>query len=54
MTDPETDVYKAFVDGDVKVGDVVNVYGFVYWYDADEDGQSGDGINTHITKITEG
>ena len=54
LTDPETDVYKAFVDGDVKVGDVVNVYGFVYWYDADEDGQSGDGINTHITKITEG
>jgi len=23
----------------------------VYWYDADEDA-SGDGINTHITKIT--
>ena len=54
LTGPETDVYKAFVDGDVKVGDVVNVYGFVYWYDADEDGQSGDGINTHITKITAG
>lgn len=51
LTDPETDVYKAFVDGDVKVGDVVDVYGFVYWYDADEDA-SGDGINTHITKIT--
>ena len=54
LTGPDTDVYKAFVDGDVKVGDVVNVYGFVYWYDADEDGQSGDGINTHITKITKG
>ena len=52
LTDPETDVYKAFVDGDVKVGDVVDVYGFVYWYDADEDA-SGDGINTHITKITD-
>ena len=52
LTDPETDVYKAFVNEEVKVGDVVNVYGFVYWYDADEDGQSGDGINTHITKIT--
>ena len=54
LTDPETDVYKAFVNEDLKVGDVVNVYGFVYWYDADEDGQSGDGINTHITKITKG
>ena len=52
LTGPETDVYKAFVDGDVKVGDVVNVYGFVYWYDADEDGESGDGINTHIIQIT--
>ena len=52
LTDPETDLYKAFVDGELKVGDVVNVYGFVYWYDADEDGESGDGINTHITKIT--
>ena len=52
LTDPETDVYKAFVNEDVKVGDVVNVYGFVYWYDADEDGESGDGINTHITQVT--
>ena len=49
LTGPETDVYKAFAD--LQVGDVVNVYGFVYWYDADEDGQSGDGINTHITQI---
>ena len=53
LTDPESDVYKAFVNEDIKVGDVVNVYGFVYWYDADEDA-SGDGINTHITKITNG
>ena len=51
LTGPETDVYKAFADGELKVGDVVNVYGFVYWYDADEDA-SGDGINTHITKVT--
>ena len=49
LTGPDTDVYKAFAE--LQVGDVVNVYGFVYWYDADEDGQSGDGINTHITKI---
>ena len=54
LTDPETDLYKAFVNEEIKVGDVVNVYGFVYWYDADEDGESGDGINTHITKITKG
>ena len=51
LTDPETDIYKKFVDGKINVGDVVDVYGFVYWYDADEDA-SGDGINTHITKIT--
>ena len=58
LTDPETDAYKASVDGDVKVGDVVNVYGFVYWYDADvEPGVASEnpaGINTHITKITKG
>ena len=51
LTDPETDIYKKFVEGKIAVGDVVDVYGFVYWYDADEDA-SGDGINTHITKIT--
>ena len=49
LTDPDTDVYKAFAD--LQVGDVVDVEGFVYWYDADEDA-SGDGINTHITKVT--
>ena len=49
LTDPDTDVYKAFAD--LKVGDKVDVEGFVYWYDADEDA-SGDGINTHITKVT--
>ena len=51
LTDPDTDIYKKFVEGKIEVGDVVDVYGFVYWYDADEDA-SGDGINTHITKIT--
>ena len=49
LTGPETDLYKAFET--LAVGDVVNVEGFVYWYDADEDGESGDGINTHITAI---
>ena len=51
LTDPESDLYKMFVNEELQVGDVVNVYGFVYWYDADEDGESGDGINTHITAI---
>lgn len=49
LTDTETDVYKAFAN--LKAGDVVDIEGFVYWYDADEDA-SGDGINTHITKVT--
>ncbi len=40
LTDPETDVYKAFAD--IAVGDVVNVEGFVYWYN---------GVNTHITAV---
>ena len=58
LTAPDTDVYKAFVNGDIKVGDVVNVYGFVYWYDADVEpgvaSENAAGINTHITKITKG
>lgn len=41
LTDPETDVYKAFAE--IKAGDVVDIEGFVYWYN---------GINTHITKVT--
>ncbi len=49
LTDPETDLYKAFAE--LQVGDKVDIEGFVYWYDADEDA-SGDGINTHITKVT--
>ena len=41
LTGPDTDVYKAFAD--LVEGDVVNVEGFVYWYN---------GINTHITSVT--
>ena len=41
LTGPETEVYKAFET--LKAGDVVDVTGFVYWYN---------GINTHITVIT--
>lgn len=37
----DTDVYKAAQN--LKVGDTIDVEGFVYWYDA---------INPHITKIT--
>ncbi len=40
LTAPETDVYKAFAD--IAVGDVVNIEGFVYWYN---------GVNTHITAV---
>ena len=42
LTAPETDVYKAFTEETVKVGDKVDVTGFVYWYE---------GVNTHITAI---
>ena len=49
LTGASTDVYKA-VEA-LKAGDKVDIEGFVYWYDADEDA-SGDGINTHITKVT--
>lgn len=41
LTDPDTEVYKAFAD--LQVGDKVDIEGFVYWYD---------GINTHITSVT--
>ena len=41
LTGPETDLYKSFET--LKVGDKVDVIGFVYWYN---------GINTHITGIT--
>ena len=41
LTDPETDTYKAFAD--LKEGDVVDITGFIYWYE---------GVNTHITAVT--
>jgi len=40
LTGPDTDVYKAFAD--LKAGDVIDVEGFIYWYE---------GVNTHITKV---
>ena len=40
LTDPETDVYKAFAD--LAAGDVVDMEGFLYWYE---------GVNTHITAV---
>ncbi len=42
LTGPETEVYTAV--GNLHAGDVVDVEGFVYWYN---------GVNTHITKVTE-
>ena len=41
LTGPETEVYAAV--GALNVGDVVNVEGFLYWYE---------GVNTHITGIS--
>ena len=41
LTGPNTDVYKAFAD--IKAGDVINVEGFLYWYN---------GVNTHITAVS--
>ncbi len=43
LTGPDSDVYKAFVNETVKVGDVVDIEGFLYWYN---------GVDTHITKIS--
>ena len=40
LTGPDTDLYKAV--GQLKKGDVVNVTGFLYWYE---------GVNTHITGV---
>lgn len=40
LTDPETEVYKAFAE--LKAGDVVDMEGFLYWYE---------GVNTHITAV---
>ena len=41
LTDPDTVVYKAVQA--LNAGDVIDVEGFLYWYD---------GINPHITKVT--
>ncbi|MBQ2835146.1 MAG: hypothetical protein IJN79_10940 [Clostridia bacterium] len=40
LTDPETEVYKAV--GELKAGDVIDVEGYLYWYE---------GVNTHITSV---
>ena len=40
LTGPETEVYTTV--GTLNVGDVVNVEGFLYWYE---------GVNTHITGV---
>lgn len=42
LTGTETDVYKAFTGETIKVGDKVDIEGFLYWYK---------GVNTHITGI---
>ena len=41
LTDPDTEVYKAFAT--LNVGDVVDIQGFLYWYQ---------GVNTHITAVS--
>ena len=41
LTGTDTDVYAAV--GELEVGDVVDVEGFLYWYE---------GVNTHITSVT--
>ena len=40
LTGPETEVYTTV--GELEVGDVVNIEGFLYWYE---------GVNTHITSV---
>ena len=40
LTGPNTEVYKAV--GELKNGDVIDVEGFLYWYE---------GVNTHITGV---
>ena len=41
LTDPDTAVYAAV--GELEAGDVIDVEGFLYWYE---------GVNTHITGVT--
>ena len=40
LTGPNTEVYTAV--GELKAGDVVDITGYVYWYE---------GVNTHITEV---
>ncbi len=40
LTDPDTEVYKAVQN--LKVGDVIDMEGFLYWYN---------GVNPHITSV---
>ena len=42
LTGPETTLYQAV--GSLKEGDVVDMEGFLYWYE---------GVNTHVTSITQ-
>ncbi len=42
LTGPESEVYQMFTNEVVKVGDVVMIEGFLYWYE---------GVNTHITAV---
>ena len=41
LTGPDSDVYTTA--GALKAGDVVDIEGFLYWYN---------GVNTHITSVT--
>ena len=41
LTGPDTPIYTAV--GELKAGDVVDIEGFLYWYE---------GVNTHITGVT--
>ena len=41
LTGPETDLYQ--IVGMLRTGDVVDIQGFLYWYE---------GVNTHITGLT--
>lgn len=40
LTGTDTEVYKAV--GELKVGDIVDIEGYLYWYE---------GVNTHITSV---
>jgi len=40
LTGTDTEVYKAV--GELKAGDIVDIEGYLYWYE---------GVNTHITAV---